>query len=332
MDMIKTSIHPQICTSTQLLFVWMILFPILCVSQKLHIQSKVKFLALGDSYTIGESVSATERWPVQLVDSLENRGLDCFAPQIIATTGWTTDNLKAAITNANLKNEYNLVSLLIGVNNYYQGAPVKSYGPKFQDLLVTAIALAKGNASNVFVVTIPDYGYTPFGENNQATISAGIDQYNNVNDSISTIYNVPYFYITTISRKGIGEPDLVAGDGLHPSGKQYAQWVGLIMAGSEFNQDPADTSGVVTGIKKEPASVNVYPNPFHQQLIIDGISSFGDPVTIRVFNQFGQPMISSCPEISGTRIELATENLPPGFYVYQITGSDGNKVGKILKY
>lgn len=197
---------------------------------QLIIEDNIKFLALGDSYTIGESVVATDRWPAQLMDSLSARGLEFVESKIIATTGWRTDNLKEAIRHAKLKPEYSLVSLLIGVNNFYQGRSVESYEPEFEELLQTAIKLAGGVKSRVFVVSIPDYGYTPFGKSNQATISKGIDEFNEANESIAKKMGVQYYNITDISRKGLVEPDLVAFDGLHPSAKMYAEWVERILS------------------------------------------------------------------------------------------------------
>jgi lysophospholipase L1-like esterase len=196
---------------------------------QLIIEDNIKFLALGDSYTVGESVVANERWPVQFIDSLSVRGLDYLESRIIATTGWRTDNLKEAIQKAKLKPEYSLVSLLIGVNNFYQGKSVESYKPEFEELLQTAIQLAGGVKSHVFVISIPDYGYTPFGKNNQATISKGIDAFNEANESIARKMGVKYYNITGISRKGLTNPDLVAFDGLHPSGKMYAEWVNFFL-------------------------------------------------------------------------------------------------------
>ena len=207
------------------LIVILFLFSAQGMAQKLIVGEEVKFLALGDSYTIGESVLLRSRWPVQLVDSLSAMGIDCPEPRIIAKTGWRTDDLKAAILRAKLKPEYNLVSLLIGVNNYYQGKSAESYAPEFEELLKIAIDLAGGIKSNVFVLSIPDYGYTPFGKDNQERISAGIDAFNAVNKSIADKLGVKYYSITDISRKGIAEPDLVASDGLHPSEKMYAEWV-----------------------------------------------------------------------------------------------------------
>lgn len=187
-----------------------------------------QYLALGDSYTIGESVAEAERWPNQLVDSLRKKGHHIAKPRIIATTGWRTDNLKNAMNIAQLKPTYDLVSLLIGVNNQYQGKSTEQYAIEFEELLTTAIHLAKGKSQNVFVVSIPDYGYTPFGKPRQETITKAIDQFNEINARIAYKHKVQYFNITDISREGLKQPDLVASDGLHPSGKMYAQWVALI--------------------------------------------------------------------------------------------------------
>jgi lysophospholipase L1-like esterase len=198
-------------------------------SQKSELQEKIKFLALGDSYTIGESVARDECWPVQLINRLRAENLKCEEPHIIAVTGWRTDQLRHAINDANLKpGQFNLVSLLIGVNNQYQGKSIETYKNEFRELLKKAIELG-GDKKNVFVVSIPDYGFTPFGESQQKKISTELDDYNNVNKQITEAMGVQYFYITDISRKGLAEPDLVAGDGLHPSAKMYSKWVDLIM-------------------------------------------------------------------------------------------------------
>lgn len=189
----------------------------------------IYYLALGDSYTIGESVKTEERYPVQLAAKLRQAGVPVADPKIIARTGWTTRQLKQAIESetATLREEYDLVSLLIGVNNQYQGVNIDIYKTEFRELLKKAIELAGGNNRRVFVISIPDYAYTPFGRNS-STISRQIDEYNAINLSITTEYNVSYYDITPISRKGLAQPDLVASDGLHPSGKMYEQWVELI--------------------------------------------------------------------------------------------------------
>ena len=197
--------------------------------QNIDSGKKVNYLALGDSYTIGESVSEQERWPNQLSDSLRKHGWDVAKPLIIAKTGWRTDDLKNAMTMAHLKNEYSLVSLLIGVNNQYQNRPVAQYAVEFEDLLMAAILLAQDKRENVFVVSIPDYGFTPFGKPKQSAISAAIDEFNAVNKRITEKLGVTYVEITDISRQGLKLPELVAADGLHPSGKMYALWVDRIL-------------------------------------------------------------------------------------------------------
>jgi lysophospholipase L1-like esterase len=194
-------------------------------------QTPTKYLALGDSYTIGESVAENERWPVQLSGALRKKGRNIEGPTIIATTGWRTDNLKNAVNIARLKEEYGLVSLLIGVNNQYQGKPVEQFKIEFEELLETSIRLAGGKKENVFVVSIPDYGFTPFGKPKQEKISKELDEYNDISRTITEQHGIKYFYITEISRKGLEDPALVASDGLHPSAKMYSQWVELILKG-----------------------------------------------------------------------------------------------------
>jgi lysophospholipase L1-like esterase len=199
-------------------------------AQPLPKSEPVDYLALGDSYTIGESVAEQDRWPNQLASLLNQKGYRITTPHIIATTGWRTDDLSRAMDAAGLSNTYGLVSLLIGVNNQYQGKTVESYRPEFEALLKRAVALAGGRKERVFVVSIPDYGYTPFGQPKQATISLAIDQYNAANHEITIAMGIRYFYITELTRKGLMQPELVAEDKLHPSGSMYAQWANLIAA------------------------------------------------------------------------------------------------------
>lgn len=200
-------------------------------SMSLSAQNKpaISFLALGDSYTIGESVAEGERWPVQLSRVLRERGQNVGDPRIIATTGWRTDQLKQATMDANLKNDWGMVSLLIGVNNYYQKKTVESYAPEFEELLKMAVDLAGGKKENVFVVSIPDYGFTPFGKAKQEEITKGIDAFNAVNKEITKKMGIRYVEITDLTREGLTKPEYVAADGLHPSGKMYALWVERIL-------------------------------------------------------------------------------------------------------
>lgn len=185
-----------------------------------------KYLALGDSYTIGQSVCATCLFPVQLKDSIGKylNTTDTFQVQIIATTGWTTTNLKSAIATENPTNDYDLVTLLIGVNNQYQHKPFSLYEQEFPELVTTAIQKAKGDKNNVIVVSIPDYAYTPFGGGN-ATISAAIDSYNTFAENYCNANTITFINITDITRLGLAQPELVASDGLHPSAIAYAKFV-----------------------------------------------------------------------------------------------------------
>ncbi len=189
-----------------------------------------KFLALGDSYTIGESVAEKDRWPVQLAKVMSERGQKTDAPRIIATTGWRTDQLKKAIQDANLQSDWGMVSLLIGVNNQYQKKTAESYAPEFEELLDMAVKLAGGRKENVFVVSIPDYGYTPFGKPTQAEISRAIDEFNSVSRDITARKGIKYVEITDLTREGLSRPEYVAPDGLHPSGVMYSLWVERILA------------------------------------------------------------------------------------------------------
>lgn len=199
------------------------------INQDQNEMDTLTYLALGDSYTIGESVDVSERWPVQLVKQLKDLEIPMSDPQIIATTGWTTDELLKGIEAAETKESYDLVSLLIGVNNQYRGYPIEQQKKEFEVLLKKAIQFANMDTARVFVVSIPDWGVTPFAEGrDQERIAAEIDAYNQVNLRICENYGVKYFDITPISRKAAQDESLVALDGLHPSGKMYTEWVELI--------------------------------------------------------------------------------------------------------
>ena len=185
----------------------------------------VKYLALGDSYTIGQSVCIDCRFPEQLKSALQfNFYKDAFSLQIIATTGWTTTNLITAINNFQPKNDFDLVTLLIGVNNQYQNKPFSVYEQEFPELVNRSIAFAKGDKTNVVVVSIPDYAYTPFGQG-ASNISTAIAQYNTFAANYCSQNNITFVNITDITQRGFIEPNLVATDGLHPSQVAYAKFV-----------------------------------------------------------------------------------------------------------
>lgn len=187
-----------------------------------------RYLALGDSYTIGEGLRPGACWPAQLVSALHQRGTALAPAQIVATTGWTTDELAAGIRNAELAPPYALVSLLIGVNNQYRGRPVEDYADQFRTLLARAIALAGDRPSGVVVVSIPDWGVTRFaaqGERDAPAIGRAIDAFNAQARADAAAAGTVFVDITDLTRQ---YPDELVADGLHPSAEQYARWVARI--------------------------------------------------------------------------------------------------------
>ncbi|MCP9767324.1 SGNH/GDSL hydrolase family protein [Lacihabitans sp. LS3-19] len=186
--------------------------------------NKFSYLALGDSYTIGESVKNSERWPVQLVAKLKEKNIDFSEPKIIAKTGWTTDELIAAISKESINQKFDMVSLLIGVNNQYRGRSSAVFVEEFKSLLQQAIGFSKNGKKGVFVVSIPDWGVTPFASGrDKESIAKQIDEFNSLSKSVCEKEGIVYVDITDISR--IPDPSLIASDGLHPSGNMYAKWV-----------------------------------------------------------------------------------------------------------
>jgi lysophospholipase L1-like esterase len=199
------------------------------IDENIVLPKNLKILSLGDSYTIGQGVCTTCKFPEQLKDSLSNKLSPNynFSLQVIAQTGWTTTNLKSAINTQNPTKDFDLVTLLIGVNNQFQNRPFSLYETEFPELLNTAITLAKGDKKNVIVVSIPDYAFTPFGQNrpNPANISLQIDQYNNFAKNYCNNQNITFVNITDITRLGLMQPNLVANDQLHPSALAYSKFV-----------------------------------------------------------------------------------------------------------
>ncbi len=189
------------------------------------------YLALGDSYTIGSSVTAPERFPNQAAQLLAQQGLQFKLPDIVAASGWTTDYLLSTLASTSLQSNYDLVTLLIGVNNQYQRRSQAEYRIQFTELLNKSIAYAGGRKSRVFVLSIPDYSVTPFAQySDTARIAREIDEFNAINKQITLSMGVAYLDITPISREARADPMLIAADGLHPSGKQYSRWVALLVA------------------------------------------------------------------------------------------------------
>ncbi len=182
-----------------------------------------RFLALGDSYTIGEGVAPAERWPSQLCALLRAGGVEIADAEIVARTGWTTDELSGGISLAAPSGQFALVSLLIGVNNQYRERPIDEYRQQFRALLSEAIGFAGGEARRVMVVSIPDWGVTPFAaDRDVVAIARAIDAFNDVNREESVGAGARYGDITPISRER--RPNWDAADGLHPSAAQYSAW------------------------------------------------------------------------------------------------------------
>ncbi|MHB1862292.1 MAG: SGNH/GDSL hydrolase family protein [Gemmatimonadaceae bacterium] len=189
-----------------------------------------RYLALGDSYTIGEGVTADARWPSQLVAALRARGLAVADPELVARSGWTCDELSHGIDAAMPAGRFALVSLLIGVNDQYRGASAAEYASRFAPLLARAVALAGGHAERVMVVSLPDWGVTPFAAGrDRAAIATAIDAFNAVNRAAASRAGARYVDVTLSSRRAAGDETRLTSDGLHPSAAMYADWVRLVL-------------------------------------------------------------------------------------------------------
>jgi lysophospholipase L1-like esterase len=192
--------------------------------------AEIRILALGDSYTIGEGVAEADRWPVRLAAMLRARGKGAAAPRIIARTGWTTDELSAGIDAAEPDSTYDLVTLLIGVNNQYRDRSEEEYRAQFRALIARAVAFAGGRPTHVVVVSIPDWSVTPFANGrDRRVIGRAIDRFNAINREETSRAGAHYADITPLSRRAAGDTSLVAADGLHPSAPMYAAWLDVIL-------------------------------------------------------------------------------------------------------
>lgn len=194
--------------------------------------AEVRFLALGDSYTIGESVAPADRWPNQLTAMLRARGIRVADPTIVARTGWTTDELSAGIDAAAPLGRFDLVTLLIGVNNQYRGRSLDEFRSEFKALLARAARFADGNPAHVVVVSIPDWSVTPFAgqdRRGRPEISAEVDRFNAVAREEASRARAHYVDVTPESRRAATEPSLTASDGLHPSAGMYSKWTTLVL-------------------------------------------------------------------------------------------------------
>jgi lysophospholipase L1-like esterase len=190
----------------------------------------IRYLALGDSYTIGTAINPENSYPYQLADTLRMMGISVDTTQIIATNGWTTTDLKNGIQEADPSSGFDMVSLLIGVNNQYQGKEIELYKAEFRELLEQAIGFAGGKADRVIVISIPNYGVTPFAASrNPEKIGTELIEYDRIAKEISGEYDIPFINITPISELATDDLSLLASDELHPSAKMYSMWIGEIL-------------------------------------------------------------------------------------------------------
>ena len=199
------------------------------MSCKYDNHTNFSYLALGDSYTIGEGIDEKNRYPIIIVRELQKQGINFNNPRIIAKTGWTTDELNDSLNLSVFNTKYDYVSLLVGVNNQYRGLSSYIFEKEFRQLLSRSINYSK-NKSNVFVLSIPDWGVTPFaGKRNKIAISDSIDVFNQLIKKVCFENNIKFFDITDISREAELNSDLIAGDSLHPSGIMYKKWIDKIL-------------------------------------------------------------------------------------------------------
>ncbi len=195
-------------------------------SSETDISEPIRYLALGDSYTIGTGINEENNYPNQLTDSLLSKEYQIDTTVVIATNGWTTTDLKNGIRDVNIPSNFDLVTLLIGVNNQYQGLDIDLYQTEFKELLDQAISFAQGDTSNVAVISIPNYGVTPFGQSgNPVVIRQEIEMYNSIAEQFASDYGIPFIDVTGISELAENDTTLLASDSLHPSAKMYALWV-----------------------------------------------------------------------------------------------------------
>jgi lysophospholipase L1-like esterase len=222
---LKTKIIQNLFSFTALAGSLVLLLTFTSTKPAPQMASSRTLLCLGDSYTVGESVLPDDNFPNQTVQLLRIAGCDFESPEIIAKTGWTTAELKDAMNKYSFKPFYNFVTLLIGVNDQYRGRPADEYKPQFEALLKQAILYANKNASHVIVLSIPDWGVTPFAKDRDGKkIAADIDAYNMINKQVAEQYKVHYINITPGTREAASDLSFISADGLHPSDKEYARW------------------------------------------------------------------------------------------------------------
>ena len=302
-----------------LLFLTMVHFA--SIAQDIKIDQEVSMLALGDSYTIGQSVDSSGRWPHQLIDEFRSLGVSGIYPDYIATTGWTSRRLIQAMNYmVDEEKMYNLVSILIGVNNQYQGISIASFEPDLRTIIDDALRIVDQNRSKVFILSIPDYAYTPFGGGN-ANISMEIDDYNNIKRRIAAEYQIPFIDITPISREGLGNPSLVAADRLHPSELQYKRWVEAIIPRIRINLALSDDGD--QGLVND--DILLYPNPAGSSVQIDAAE---DISRIRIYNATGS--LVSDQRITASPVKIDLSQFGPGIYTLWIHFEKEKRISRRL--
>jgi len=292
---------------------WLLLTVSSLQGQTITIDRQVSMLALGDSYTIGESVETWERWPHQFINALRDLGIEADYPDYIATTGWTTRRLIQGIRSMlDEDKNYNLVSILIGVNNQYQGVDIASYEPDLRTIIDRALEIAGQDTSRVFILSIPDYAYTPFGEG-RSSISDEIDAYNLIKKEVAKDYGIAFIDITPISRLGLGKPSLVALDGLHPSGEQYGEWVKGILPRLQLPLSLSSESR-----PSYSGGVKVYPNPARSYLTVESSKALD---RLCIYNALGQLVYQ--PSMPGSLLQIDVSQWSAGFYTLMAFGEGG---------
>lgn len=292
------------------------------LAQQLQVQEPIRYLALGDSYTIGESVAPSQRWPVQLIDSLSAKGLQVDTLVINARTGRTTPELLEVIKGKKYENQnFNMVSVLIGVNDQYQNKPIDDYPIYFREVLDSALRYVQQDTHRVFILSIPDYAYTPFGQNQDpARISREIDQYNEINKRIAEEYQISYFDITPISRLGLDTALWTANDGLHPSARQYTAWVELILQHLEIQ------TRTKSGFREE--YFKIFPNPAHQWIQMTHTGNILNPYDMQLIDMRGN-VIKEKKEVSSRELTIELLGLESGHYTLCAIDSKGRYCKKL---
>jgi len=298
------------------------------MSQQVKLSQPVRFLALGDSYSAGTNIETSQSWPNQLYDRLAEAGYKREKIEIIARAGWRTDNLAKAIKEEKISSDFNLVSLMIGVNDQYQGIAIDIYEVAFENLLKTAINLAGGNTNSVFVLSIPDYEFTPFGQGFVGA-SEEIDRFNDLNREVTQKYGISYFDITPLSRLGLENPGLLSNDGLHPTGEMYKLWTDIIIDHIRSNNLQENSLGE----NKFNDVISIFPNPVSDNVSIKIFSEdVSGKASVSIYSLSGElkHRINDISFNGSDTILIELPTLAEGFYLFEIITDSDRTVKKIF--